>query len=577
MEQTQSHSSDLKVSKIGQRYRPNRIKELQAKTPFDHIVIGSGIGGLSCAAALAKAGRRVLVLEQHYTAGGFTHSYEREGYEWDVGVHYVGQVGNPLTPPGMLFDWLSEGRLEWDSLGDVYDEFIIDGERYCPPIGRRAYKAFLKERFPDEESAINKYCQYLFGVERWVPLFFGSRSEFVPGFSKIGKLAGRLVPSYYLKGTAEVFDQLTDNATLKAVWSAQWGDLGLPPGQSSFLLHCLIASHYIYGGWYPRGGSSEIARTFLPTIEAAGGAVLTYAEVAEIVCESDNRRRSQSPRVTGVLMKDGTYIESASVISGCGWMNTQSLLNQSVRPVLHQGVNPESVKASACHVCLYVGFECAIDELGIMTGNTWVHHSTEYDQDLAAFEADTNAEFPFVYISSSAARDTSWSSRFPDRSVMEVVAVVPASEFEAWSGSNWGKRAETYEEKKEIWSQRLLTVLYQRYPQLKDKVSYYELSTPLSTQHFMKYPQGEIYGLAHTPQRYQQKGLKPKTAISGLFLTGQDAMTSGVVGAAMSGTLTAAEVLSEVYKNRVASFIKTPFKGPKRWFSESVLDRVFGA
>ena len=63
---------------------------------FDAIVIGSGIGGLTAASLLARhAGQRVLVLERHYTAGGFTHTFHRPGYEWDVGVHYIGQVNRP--------------------------------------------------------------------------------------------------------------------------------------------------------------------------------------------------------------------------------------------------------------------------------------------------------------------------------------------------------------------------------------------------------------------------------------------------------------------------------------------------
>src|SRR5699024_8226009 len=71
--------------RIGYRYRSNRLKG-----PYDAIVIGSGIGGLTAAACLSKMGKKVVVLEQHYTAGGFTHSYDRNGYEWDVGVHYIG-------------------------------------------------------------------------------------------------------------------------------------------------------------------------------------------------------------------------------------------------------------------------------------------------------------------------------------------------------------------------------------------------------------------------------------------------------------------------------------------------------
>ena len=74
--------------RIGKRYRAERVAD-----DYDVIVLGSGIGGLTSAALLSQLGKKVIVLEQHYTAGGFTHAYERNGYEWDVGVHYIGEMG----------------------------------------------------------------------------------------------------------------------------------------------------------------------------------------------------------------------------------------------------------------------------------------------------------------------------------------------------------------------------------------------------------------------------------------------------------------------------------------------------
>ncbi len=81
-----SKKSKLQPSsiRIGKRYRASRLDG-----NYDVIIIGSGIGGLTSAACLSKMGKKVLVLEQHYTAGGFTHAYRRKGYEWDVGVHYI--------------------------------------------------------------------------------------------------------------------------------------------------------------------------------------------------------------------------------------------------------------------------------------------------------------------------------------------------------------------------------------------------------------------------------------------------------------------------------------------------------
>src|SRR5690554_843217 len=118
-----STSSGLAPStiRIGRRYRPSRLDG-----PYDAIVIGSGIGGMTAAACLAELGRRVLVLEQHYTAGGFTHSYSRNGYEWDVGVHYIGDMGARHTLGRRLFDYITDSKLEWAPMAENYDRFFLD-------------------------------------------------------------------------------------------------------------------------------------------------------------------------------------------------------------------------------------------------------------------------------------------------------------------------------------------------------------------------------------------------------------------------------------------------------------------
>jgi all-trans-retinol 13,14-reductase len=124
-------------------------KQFHDSGQFDAIVIGSGMGGMGTAALLAKAaGQRVLVLEKHYTAGGFTHVFRRPGFEWDVGVHYVGQVHTPGSPAHALFEYLAEGRLSWNAMPEVYDRVNIDGLRFDYVSGREHLRDALVGTFP---------------------------------------------------------------------------------------------------------------------------------------------------------------------------------------------------------------------------------------------------------------------------------------------------------------------------------------------------------------------------------------------------------------------------------------------
>ena len=149
------------MKQIGHSYKQHPVAD-----SYDAIVIGSGMGGLTTAALLAKhGGQRVLVLERHYTPGGFTHVFRRPGYEWDAGVHYIGQVNDPRSPMRAAFDHLTEGRLDWNPMPDVYDRISIGDRSYEFPTGIERFRARIGDSFPEERKAIDEYIAAVFATD----------------------------------------------------------------------------------------------------------------------------------------------------------------------------------------------------------------------------------------------------------------------------------------------------------------------------------------------------------------------------------------------------------------------------
>ncbi len=475
------------------------------------------------------------MFEQHYTAGGFTHSYSRNGYEWDVGVHYIGDMGVKTTLARRLFDFISNDQLKWAALDACYDRIFLGDDHFDLVAGRDNFRNNLIARFPQEQAAIDEYISRLGKVANAMQLFTVER--ILPKrLAKLSKLVrNRIEPSYFNRPTRQVLEELTSNQTLIAYLTGQWGDNGMMPAESSFLIHALIAKHYLHGGYYPVGGASRMAETIIPQIQKTGGEVFTYAAVENILLEKG--------KAVGVRMKDGTEVRSPIVISNAGVFNTfNRLLPQSVSQKTGYSQKLNSVKPSMASLCLYIGIKDTAQNLNLPKTNLWIYPNENYEQSIKSFLADAKSDIPMVYISFPSAKDPDFNARYPDRSTIEIVAPCPWEWVEKWADKPWGKRGDDYDALKEDFSQRLLEKLYQKMPHLRGKIDYYELATPLSTEFFCWYQKGEIYGLDHDPKRFEQTWLRPKTDIDGLYLTGQDIMTCGVVGAMIGGLMTAINI-----------------------------------
>jgi all-trans-retinol 13,14-reductase len=529
--------------RTGKRFRKNK-----AESHYDVIVIGSGIGGLCNAALLSKLGKKVCVLEQHYTAGGYTHAYERNGYEWDVGVHYIGEMQKPWSMLRRIFDVITEGKLKWAPMDDNYDDVIIGNKVFHYKAGKDEFKAELKKHFPGEEAAIDNYVALLYKVSAAIPKFFAGQA--LPRILGVpyNKIRHKLVPDYFFKTTYEVLSGLTDNQALIGVLSAQWGDYGLPPKQSSFMMHAMVAKHYMSGGSYPVGGAAEIARSIIPVIQASGGEVFTYAGVKEILVKNNT--------AYGVRLAKGEEITADKIVSCAGLHPTiEQLLPVNIKRKHKLEERLKKVPVSSSHLCVYAGFSADAETLKMPKTNLWIYPDIDHDKSVSAFNENLSEELPLVYISFPSAKDPSWKERYPGKSTVEIVAPCKPEWFEKWMGSTWNKRGGDYETLKRSLQERLLAVLYREMPHLEQYLDFAELSTPLSTQWFQWNTEGEIYGLNHTVERFRQDWLHPETPIKNLYLTGSDVVTAGIGGALIGGLMTASAMMG-VRSYKVMALLK---------------------
>ena len=502
-------------------------------TDWDAIVIGSGAGGLACAAALAKLKRRVLVLEQQHALGGSTNSFSRNGYTWDVGLHYLSELGPGLDAVDTLA-WLCGGPVETFEFGETYDYVHLpDGFEIAFIRPEAAWKETLKARFPASRAQIDAYFKMLKPAANAFTASFilrGLPSLLKPFYAAVHR---RAIDRWCGITVHDMLERSIDDPRLRAVLGAQWCDYGAIPAAASFGMQAKVTRSFSKGAFYPVGGACVLSRRMVSVIERAGGRALVDARVGEILVERG--------AAVGVRTSDGRTYRSPRVISDVGVLNTVGRLLPP--PWRDSAWATEILSFAPSHsaVVMNLGLEGDVAALGATVCNHWFFESWDQNANLWR-DPFAAGDSPMMFVSFSSLHDPRHDPGPRSRHTADLIVMTSADAFTGWMGSRDAAAQQEYDEKKAVLEKKLLTQFARYFPKLAPLITYHELSTPATVASYTSAPRGAIYGIEVSPRRFLSPNLGPRTPIKGLYFGGQDVVTPGVFPAVVGGMMAAGAI-----------------------------------
>ena len=505
---------------------------------FDAIVIGSGMGGMTTATALSRFDHKVLLLEQAKMIGGLTHSFSRDGFSWDVGLHYCGTFGKEQYA-GRILDWLSGGTIEFESVGTVYDTLHMpDGFEISVGRPASAYKMELKDQFPDNVAEIDAYFEALLSAEEAAHMVGAERGMPEPFSSAHHWWNKRKIERWCSRTTGEVISELISNPKLAAVLSAQWGTYGGKPKEASFAIHATIMGHYLEGAAYPVGGAAAIAKGLVPVIEAAGGSARADTPVSEILLEDG--------KAIGVRTSSGEEFRSSNIVSGIG-------AGETVKHLLPEDICKQdwaqeisTFKPAICHFEVFLGFEGDIEKYGATRSNHWFYES--WDTNDGIWFAADDEPLAMMFVSFPSLKDPLHEPGPANRHTGQMMVLTDWSTVAEFADGGAEARPEEWSAFKDKIEAKMMAYYTEKFPALAPLVVYQELGTPLATASFTGHDKGAFYGIETTPRRMLSDVFNARTPVPGLFLTGQDVMSPGIAGALSGGMFGAAAIDPRVFK-----------------------------
>lgn len=487
---------------------------------YDVVIIGSGLGGLTCGAILSKNGFKVCVLEKNKQIGGCLQTFSRDKTVFDSGVHYVGGL-----EPGQnlyqifrylgIMDKLNLKRLDMDCFDRV--AFHDDPREYKMAQGYEPFIQGLLKDFPGEEKALREYCNMLQHICGKFPLY----NLRMGGFEEKESVLS-IDAAAYING-------LSSNRRLTQVLAANNPLYAGVEGKTPMYVHALVLNSYIESSWKCVNGGSQIGKWLARGILENGGTILKHHEVKRIVAEGKDVQYVETAR--------GERFTGKQFISNVHPSNTLDMLDSDV---IRQAYRSRIKALENSNSTLMVNAVLKPGMFPHMNYN-YYYHGVDSVWGGHAYTDETWPTGYAMFISPEAD-----DHRFAN--ALSIMAYMNIREVEQWKDtfntvSREADRGEDYEAFKKEKAEKLLDMVEKRFPVLRQCIQSYYVATPLSFRDYIGTEDGSMYGVLKDCTDPLRTFISARTKLSNLYLTGQNLNMHGILGVSMSAVVTCAELL----------------------------------